>query len=322
MLKVSVIIPTCNRANLLERAIRSVFSQTYRDFEIIVVDDASTDNTQEVVMEKFKHEIDAGILRYVRNEINRERSYSRNRGMEMAKGEYIALLDDDDIWLPEHIANLFEYINKDPSIKCVFSKPLWIYEEGFVEDKFNRLFPKLETGSGKLYRDMTIAGHLVFPQISLFEREVYENIGGFLSNIIPHEDWEFFSRLAMNYNIGYVNTVTCCIYARKGSYSQKTVGDYAYIKEDAWEIIKQNSIKYNYPLKDEVRGKILITLSHDFIPIMNKLREYLFKALKADYRLLKNKATWRLLFRSLLGRYFYTKLKHFKSLLKRTEQGI
>lgn len=316
MLKVSVIISTYNRAELLERAVRSILCQTFRDFEIIVIDDASTDNTQEVVMEKFKHEIDAGILRYVRNEINRERSYSRNRGMEIARGEYIASMDDDDIWLPAHLKILVKYINENKDIACVFSKPIWLHENGYVEDKFHRLFSQLKTGNDDFYRGLSIAGNIVFSQTSLFKKKVYENIGGYRDNIMPNEDWEFFSRIAMNYNIGYVNTVTCCIYVHGGTYSQKTVGAYADIKERAWKIIEQNSIKYNYPLKNTIKGKFLITMNQDFIPVMKKAREYFFKALKAEYKLALKYSTWMLFFRIMLGRYLYLKLKYFKNLFK------
>jgi len=91
---VSVIIPTYNRAHLVGRAIRSVLNQTYQDFEIIVVDDCSTDNTEEIVKGFNDHRI-----RYMRHDRNRGGSAARNTGIKASQGKYIAFLDSDDEWL-------------------------------------------------------------------------------------------------------------------------------------------------------------------------------------------------------------------------------
>jgi glycosyltransferase involved in cell wall biosynthesis len=95
---VSVIIPTYNRANLLGRSINSILEQTFTDFELIVVDDGSSDNTRELV-ESFN---DPRIF-YVRHEKNRGVSAARNTGIKIARGEYIAFNDSDDEWLPQKL---------------------------------------------------------------------------------------------------------------------------------------------------------------------------------------------------------------------------
>src|SRR4030042_5052103 len=95
---VSIIIPTYNRAHLVMRAINSVLDQSFQDFEIIIVDDASRDNTEKMV---------SGIrdkrIFYIRHEKNRGGSAARNTGIKQARGEYIAFLDSDDEWLPEKL---------------------------------------------------------------------------------------------------------------------------------------------------------------------------------------------------------------------------
>jgi glycosyltransferase involved in cell wall biosynthesis len=102
---VSVVIPTYNRASLLGRAIKSVLEQTYQDFEIIVVDDASTDNTEEVVRNLRDRRI-----RYLRHEKNRGGSAARNTGIRAAWGQYIAFQDSDDEWLPEKLKKQMEVL--------------------------------------------------------------------------------------------------------------------------------------------------------------------------------------------------------------------
>ena len=101
--KVSVVIPTHDRAHLVGRAIRSVLAQTFQDFEIIVVDDCSVDNTKEVVQSLADSRI-----RYLRHEINRGGSAARNTGIGAARGEWIAFLDSDDEWLPKKLEKQLE----------------------------------------------------------------------------------------------------------------------------------------------------------------------------------------------------------------------
>jgi glycosyltransferase involved in cell wall biosynthesis len=95
---VSVIIPTYNRAHLIGRAIQSVLKQTYQDFEVIVVDDGSIDNTEEVVKK-----IQENRVYYYKHDKNKGGSAARNTGISLAKGEYIAFQDSDDEWLPEKL---------------------------------------------------------------------------------------------------------------------------------------------------------------------------------------------------------------------------
>ena len=95
---VSVIIPTYNRAEFLRLAITSVLNQTFQDFEIIVVDDASEDHTHEVM-----NNLNDKRIKYIRHEVNKRVSAARNTGVLHSSGDYIAFLDDDDEWLPSKL---------------------------------------------------------------------------------------------------------------------------------------------------------------------------------------------------------------------------
>ncbi|GAH83893.1 unnamed protein product, partial [marine sediment metagenome] len=121
---VSVIIPTYNRADMVGRAIQSVINQTYQDFEIIIIDDASTDNTREVAREFQERE---KRIKYFKHEINKGGGAARNTGIKNSKGEYIAFLDSDDEWYPEKLEKQIEIFNKnDENLGVVYSGVFYI----------------------------------------------------------------------------------------------------------------------------------------------------------------------------------------------------
>lgn len=109
----SVVVPTYNRANLIMETLESVFAQTYPNYEILVVDNCSTDNTQEILQGL----VDQERIRYIRNERNFERAYSRNVGMANAKGDYLTLLDSDDFIYPDALKDANDFIHANPDCK-------------------------------------------------------------------------------------------------------------------------------------------------------------------------------------------------------------
>lgn len=126
----SIIIPTYNRAHTIRRPINSILAQTFTDWELIIVDDGSTDDTQEIV-ESYKDP----RIRYVWQE-NQERSAARNHGISLAKGAWICFQDSDDEYLPEHLQVLYEGIQNNAEYK-VIRTGLLIYEDGHFTSKTN-----------------------------------------------------------------------------------------------------------------------------------------------------------------------------------------
>jgi len=116
--KVSVIIPIYNRLQYLPAAIGSVLNQTYQDFEIIVVDDGSTEDVKGKISEYIKQNPSKKIKYFYQE--NKGVSAARNRGIKEATGEYIAFLDSDDIWVPEKLSLQTEYLAKNKTIDVVF----------------------------------------------------------------------------------------------------------------------------------------------------------------------------------------------------------
>lgn len=116
----SLIIPSYNRAHSIKKAINSILEQSFQDFEIIVIDDCSTDDTANVI-DSMRHP----KIHYFRNEVNQERCISRNRGIEKATGTYICFLDSDDYHLPNHFEILYNEIQKQHEPKGFFFTNSW-----------------------------------------------------------------------------------------------------------------------------------------------------------------------------------------------------
>ncbi len=306
---VSVIIATYNRCNLLKRAIESVLKQTYRNFEVIVVDDASGDETYKMISISFKSFIDKGTIRYYRNEINKERSFCRNLGMKEAKGEYFAFLDDDDEWLLNHLENLVKFLDANPDVGVAFSNCYEVFEDGG-----RRLFyAGIKTGKGKWYRDLCIDRYFITGSAYIIRGEVYEKLGGFKEGLEPSEDREYLARIAMNYNVGYSSIPTVYKYTHSGSYGHlRSHNKLALAREKTWYAIKANSVKVSYPIKPRIECRWLLHLSLNFLPDLDKTKYYLIEAVKIYPWCFLWYITWRLFLRIIVGKRIYIFLRALK----------
>ena len=194
---VSVIIRTYNRALLLQKAILSVLDQTFQDFEIIVVNNYSTDNTIEVV-ESFNDE----RIRIINIRNNGIIAKSQNRGLKESRGNYIAFLDDDDLWCPEKLELQVEYLRKHPEYNIVYSNA-WIIDEKGVR---KRVAVKSKSfREGEIFVELT-EDNFITNSTVLMNREVFEKIGFFNENpsISAENDYEYWLRVALHYKIGFV----------------------------------------------------------------------------------------------------------------------
>ena len=124
-MKVSVVMPAFNAEKYIPSAVKSVLSQTYKDFELIIIDDASTDDTEKII-----GSLDDSRIRIIRNDINRGVAFSRNLGVKEAKGRWIAFLDSDDIWETEKLQKQINLVEKDTAVKFCFTGSTFINAEG------------------------------------------------------------------------------------------------------------------------------------------------------------------------------------------------
>jgi len=208
--KVSVVIPTYNRAHLISRAIKSVLNQTYQNFEIIVVDDGSTDNTEEVI-----NSFNNPCIRYIRHEQNKGGSAARNTGIKFAKGEYVAFQDSDDEWLPEKLEkqmNVFE--NAPPEVGVVYT--------GFwrIENDKKIYIPQswVSKKDGNIHQEL-LKGNYITTQSMVVKKECFKKAGVFDEELPRLQDWELVLRLSKYYEFRCVDEPLVISYYTQNSIS-------------------------------------------------------------------------------------------------------
>jgi glycosyltransferase involved in cell wall biosynthesis len=190
MPRVGVIIPTHNRAHLLPRAIRSVLAQTFSDFEILVIDDASEDATPEVVAA-----FDDTRIRYLRHEVNRGESAARNTGIQNSSAPYIAFLDDDDEWLPDKLKLQVERMDGGPAKLGVVRTSCFRVRES--DGKTIRILPIAESGDLRYRLKRRNCGGM--PTVALVRRECFEKVGLFDESLRAFNDYDLWLRIAEEY---------------------------------------------------------------------------------------------------------------------------
>jgi len=192
---VSVIIPTYNRASMLGRAIQSVLDQTYRDFELIVVDDCSSDDTQEVT-KGFADD----RIRYIKHPTNRGGSAARNTGIRSSRGDYIGLLDDDDEWLPNKLELQVDLLDRLPEDYGVVYSGYRSEQSGKILGEYSPIH------RGDVYHQMLKSCFIGSPTI-LIRKICFDNAGRFDEALPSCQDWDMWIRLAKHYKFDFLPEV-------------------------------------------------------------------------------------------------------------------
>jgi len=243
--RVSVVIPTYNRAYCIENAIQSVLAQTHKDVEVVVVDDGSTDGTGELIARRYGND---DRIRYFYRE-NGGVSAARNTGLQRATGDFIALLDSDDVWKPWKLELQLACLNRLPDAGMVWTDMEAVDSEGRVFDShflrtmysayqwfpgdtlFSESYPlpeisiPLPASAGKLYAgnifSQMIMGNLVHTSTVLLRRERFEKVGGFNQSLrYSGEDYDFHLRTCREGPVAFA--AVAAIAYRKGMPDQLT----------------------------------------------------------------------------------------------------
>ncbi len=190
---VSVIIPTYNRGWTLRAAVDSVLTQTYRDFELIVVDDGSTDDTVEILP---PYGPDIQVLR----QANAGVSAARNTGVRSAKGAFIAFLDSDDRWFPDKLGVQVDFFASHPEAVICQTEETWIRKGKRVNPKKVHQKP-----SGHIFK-ASLALCLVSPSAVMLRKALFDEIGGFDETLPACEDYDLWLRVSARYPVHLVQT--------------------------------------------------------------------------------------------------------------------
>ncbi len=187
----SIIIPAFNRCEFLNRALKSVFSQTFSDYEVIVIDDGSTDDTAEMVQKNYTQ------VRYC-FQTNKGVSASRNKGLELAKGHWIAFLDSDDEWLPQKLEKQISLLKAEPDYKICHTEEIWVRNGGRV----NQMKKHRKTGGWIFPQCLPLCA--MSPSSILIHHSVFDSIGNFDTSLPACEDYDLWLRITAKYPVLYL----------------------------------------------------------------------------------------------------------------------
>ena len=185
---VSVIIPTYNRAWIIKESVDSVFSQDFNDFELIVIDDGSTDNTLEI-LNSYGEDI------IVIHQRNQGVSSARNRGLMEASGSLIAFLDSDDLWLPGKLSLQVDFFNSNPTALICQTEEIWMRNNVRINPKKRHKKP-----AGLIF-EPSLALCLVSPSAVMIRRSLFDDVGLFDETLPACEDYDLWLRISCKYPV-------------------------------------------------------------------------------------------------------------------------
>ena len=191
----SVIIPTYNRFEFLDRAVVSVIKQSEKDFELIIVDDGSTDQTSEYISNLLKKFSNAPLYS-VKTE-NRGVSAARNTGVGLAKGEWIAFLDSDDEWKKNKLKIQRKFISENPHLSWLHGNEIWLKNGVHLNQK------KCHQKSGGDIFIKSLRRCLISPSAVVIRKELFNQSGGFDESFVVCEDYDLWLRLLIKNEIGF-----------------------------------------------------------------------------------------------------------------------
>jgi perosamine synthetase len=199
--RVSVIIPTYNAAEMVGEAIESVLAQTYSDFEIVVIDDGSTDHTEGTVR-RFGDRV-----RYFKQE-NRGVSAARNAGIERSLGQYIAFLDSDDLWWPEKLAEEIPLFDADPKLGLVYCDWAVASGESVLQSSYHK---DLRPARGYVFDELVQRGFILTSGV-VVRRECLSDVGNFDKSLSVAEDYDLWLRISYRWKVGLVDK---CLFTKR-----------------------------------------------------------------------------------------------------------
>lgn len=242
MPKISVIIPTFNNSHFIIDAIRSIINQTYAEYEIIVINDGSIDDTEEA-LKPYYHKI-----RYFYKN-NGGVASARNYGIKESKGDYIAFLDSDDYWLTQKLEEVNKFIINYPSIGLFYSNAYQVGRTGKVIGVF-----KSQDFDSKLYFKILLNNFIPASSV-VVKKEVFDTCGLFFEHFeaaAGGEDWDMWIRIAKKYKIKLIDKPLICYRVHQSNVSKK---DFEKLNRDVL-LILERALKNEIGIARKFKNKI------------------------------------------------------------------
>jgi len=237
--KVTVIIPTFNRGYCVAESIQSVLDQNFRDFELIVVDDGSADNTAEVI-NQFSDIHKISISK------NRGVSFARNLAMKQARGEWIAFLDSDDLWQKDKLAIQMKWIECNPDYHAIYTDEIWIRNGVRVNP-----MRKHRKYSGDIFRHC-LPLCIVSPSSVLLRGELLSEIGGFDESMPVCEDYDLWLRISMRFPFHFIEDK---LIVKRGGHKDQLSRKFWGM--DRWRVHSLEKLMRENGMNEEQRGWVL-----------------------------------------------------------------
>lgn len=271
--KISIIIPTYNRSELLKRAIRSALNQSYSNLEIIIVNDASTDNTEEVI-----HAFTDKRIRYIKHQTNQKLSASRNSGIKAATGEFICFLDDDDEMNSQKLKKqIDQFANSSPRTGVVYcgwqymfnNKNVSSHTPQFKGDVFNKF----------------LEHSFIVVHAPLTRKVCFEKVGLFDTSLESCEDWDMWIRISQHYDFDYVPNELVTVHIHEVERMSLSLQSKILARSKILDKYREQLQKYPQAYSAQLgRLGILQYLAKD----EQKGMRNIFKSIRHDYSRIKN----------------------------------
>lgn len=251
--QVSIIMPVYNGEKYVVEAIESILNQSYKDYEIIIVNDGSTDNT----FDKIRSYLQLSNTKYVEQR-NRGLPAALNTGIKASSGEYIAFLDCDDVWLPHKLDMQVVFMKEHPEVGLVHGNISYIDQYGtpFTPDS-----PYETDISGNCFPELFMGNRIAVLTV-LMKKECIRKVGFFSENLKYADDYDMWLRISRHYPLGHIDKCLAVYRKHPGGISSNIIAHNADVLEVLGRTLKQFPDTWRIVGNDKVKDRLFYLTNH------------------------------------------------------------